>query len=305
MNAWSARRARELTQEDLCGFVFKKKSPSCGLERLGVRRDDGNVTQTGRGLFAAAFTRAHPLVPAEEEGRLHDPRIRENFLERVFAYRRVKDAFAGRPRRGAIVAFHSREKYLLLSHSPRRYKELGRLVAGVADHAPGEFRDAYVPLFMEALAVKATTRRHLNALQHIAGHLRGVISPEEQKRVLAVIEEYGAGLTPLIVPMTLLKHYVELHEVPYVVGADLPEPAPQGADAPQPRLGSHRTAWSASETERSVLVATAPSPPSRAPRTRRSRAVRFRRSGSRRRVRNILSLPPPTRWSTSSRRPSR
>ena len=216
MLAWSRRRVRELAGEDLDGFVFKKNSPSCGLFRVKVYADQGMPARTGRGLFAAAFAAAHPLVPVEEEGRLEDARLRENFVERLFAYRRVKDAFAGRWARGAIVAFHSREKYLLMAHSPRHYQELGRLVARIAESPPAAFRDRYTALYLEALAVLATPRRQVNALQHVAGHLRGRVGDAEQKRVLAVIDDYGRGLVPLVVPVTLLRHYVELLDVPYV-----------------------------------------------------------------------------------------
>ena len=216
MNAWSRRRLREDDLQDLDGFVFKKKSPSCGLFRISVKPASGRSVLTGRGLFAEAFSAAHPRVPAEEEGRLNDAGLRENFLERVFAYHRVKALFTGRWTRGAVVTFHSREKYLLLSHSPKHYKELGRLVARVADLKPAAFRERYLDLYMEALAVKATTKRHVNVLQHIAGHLREPVPKPELERLHAVIADYAAGVTPLIVPITLLKHYVELHEVPYV-----------------------------------------------------------------------------------------
>ena len=227
MNAWARRRVHQLGTEDLCGFLFKKNSPSCGVFRLKIHQDKGMPLHTGQGLFAAAFTAAWPLVPVEEEGRLSDAHLRENFIERVFAYHRVKALFSGRWKRGDVVAFHSREKYLLLAHSPQLYQELGRLVARIADHTPAAFRDRYLALFMTALAARATTRRHLNALLHVAGHLRGVIGPEQQRRVLAVIQDYGRGLVPLIVPMTLLKHYIELHAVPYAGAQTYLDPHPK------------------------------------------------------------------------------
>ncbi|MBU2501991.1 DUF523 and DUF1722 domain-containing protein [bacterium] len=227
MNAWSRKRTRELAAEDLCGYLFKKNSPSCGVFRLKVYQDKGMPDHGGRGLFAAAFIAANPLLPVEEEGRLSDPHLRENFIERVFAYHRLKALFTGRWKRGDVVAFHSREKYLLMAHSPRHYKELGQLVAAVADHGPAAFRDRYMELFMQGLEVKATTRRHVNALLHVAGHLRGTISDPEQKRVIAVIEEYGKGLVPLVVPMTLLKHYIELHDLPYVGAQSYLAPHPK------------------------------------------------------------------------------
>lgn len=216
MNQWSRRRSRQMEEDNLSGFVFKKNSPSCGVFRVSVMQANGQPLAKGRGLFAAEFTRRYPLVPVEEEGRLHDPRLRENFLERVFAYHRVQTLFSGRWKRGEVVAFHSKEKYFLLAHSPRHYKELGQLVAAIAQHKPTDFRDQYLALYMEGLGVKATTKRHVNALQHIAGHLREHVSSAEQQRIHRVIQDYSAELVPLIVPMTLLRHYIDLLEVPYV-----------------------------------------------------------------------------------------
>ena len=217
MNRWSTLRAKELAVEDLCGFVFKKNSPSCGVFRVKVYTDTGNLaTPPGRGMFAAEFAKQYPLAPIEEEGRLHDPGLRENFLERVFAYRRLKDLFSGRWKRGAVIDFHSREKYLLMAHGPHKLKELGQLTARIKDHKPAEFRDAYMAGFMGILEMKGTTRKHVNALQHMVGYLREHLNAEERKRVLSVIEEYRQELVPLIVPMTLVRHYIEMHDVPYV-----------------------------------------------------------------------------------------
>jgi len=216
MNKWSRMRTRQLAEEDLSGFVFKKASPSCGVFRVSVMQANGQPLAKGRGLFAAEFTRRYPLVPVEVEGRLHDPGLRENFLERVFAYHRVKELFAGRWKRGEVVAFHSREKYFLLAHSPKHNKLLGQLVAAIAQHKPAEFRDKYLAMYMEALGIKATVKRHVNALQHIAGHLREYVNAAEQQRVHQLIQDYSQGLVPLIVPMTLLRHFIDLLKVPYV-----------------------------------------------------------------------------------------
>jgi uncharacterized protein YbgA (DUF1722 family)/uncharacterized protein YbbK (DUF523 family) len=217
MNSWSTKRSKELAAEDLCGYVFKKNSPSCGVFRVKVYTDTGNLaTPPGRGLFAAEFARQYPMVPIEDEGRLHDPGLRENFLERVFAFRRLKDLFVGRWKRGAVIDFHSREKYLLMAHSPQKLKELGQLTARIKDHTPAEFREAYMAGFMGILEMKGTTRKHVNTLQHMAGYLRKYLSTEERKRVLAVIEDYRQEIVPLIVPMTIVRHYIEMHDVPYV-----------------------------------------------------------------------------------------
>ncbi len=216
MNHFARQRSIELAREDLSGFVFKKRSPSCGLFRVPVVQKNGHPLAKGRGLFAAEFTRRFPLVPCEEEGRLTDPHLRENFIERVFAYARVKQVFSGRWKRGDVVAFHSREKYFLLAHSPKHYKELGQLVAAIKDHTPAAFRDLYMQLYMGALAVRATPARHVNAMQHVAGHLKDEIGPEELQRVHQLIQDYKQGLVPLIVPITLLRHYIELLDLHYV-----------------------------------------------------------------------------------------
>lgn len=227
MNRYAKKRSVELAAEDLCGFVFKKGSPSCGVWRTKVYNARGAFKRIGRGLFAEQMIRTCPLLPVEDEGRLHDARLRENFLERIFACHRLKKAFAGRWRRAAVVDFHSREKFLLMAHSPRHYKQLDKLVAAVAKHGPAKFRDLYMTYFMEALAVRATPRRHLKVLQHLVGHLRKHLTKEEQTRVLAVIEDYRAGLAPLIVPLTLLKHYIELHQVPCAERQTYLNPHPQ------------------------------------------------------------------------------
>lgn len=217
MNRYSARRVKELAVEDLCGFIFKKNSPSCGVFRVKVYNEKGHLAiPPGRGLFAAEFARKYPMAPIEEEGRLHDPGLRENFLERVFAYHRLKALFRGRWKRGDVIDFHAREKYLLMAHSPQGLKKLGQLTARIKDHTPAEFKAAYMQAYMEILAVKGTTRKHVNALQHMAGYLREHLSAEERRRVLAVIEDYRQEIVPLIVPMTLMRHYIELHDVDYV-----------------------------------------------------------------------------------------
>ena len=226
MNRWSRRRVKDLADQDLSGFIFMKRSPSCGLFRVPVRQDNGQPLP-GRGLFAAAFTEAYPHVPVEEIGRLSDPHLRENFLERVFAHQRVTAMFSGRWKRGEVVAFHSREKYFLLAHSQKHYKELGRLVAAIADHKPSEFRNLYFAKYMEALAVKATRHRHTNTLQHIAGHLRDHVDDAVRGRIHEVIQDFAGGLTPLIVPITLLRHYIELHRIPYVQDQVYLNPSPK------------------------------------------------------------------------------
>ncbi len=215
MRRYTKTRVRDLQSLNLCGYVFKKDSPSCGTRRVRVYARDGRLLGTGEGLFAAAFQRAFPLTPIEEEGRLRDQDLRENFIERVFGYHRwqVLDA---RLTRGRLVAFHTAHKYLLLAHSRRHYQELGRLVANAKHYSPRELARTYGHLFMAALAVKTTIRKHVNVLQHLAGHFKDALSATVRGELHAVISDYRNGLVPLSVPVTLLRHYVRVLDVPYL-----------------------------------------------------------------------------------------
>jgi uncharacterized protein YbgA (DUF1722 family)/uncharacterized protein YbbK (DUF523 family) len=226
MNLWSRTRVRELKGEDLCGFVFKKNSPSCGVFGVKVYDDKGRPAESGSGLFALEFRRKNPLVPVEEEGRLEDPVLRENFLERVFAYHRLNRVFAGRWKQGAVAEFHNREKFLLLAHSPKHFAQLEKLTATNGRRPAGEFKALYMGVFMEGMAVKATPIRHTRAMRSLAACLRDQLTVPERSGVSDFIKEYRAGLVPLVVPLTLLRHYVELHEVTAVIGQSYLNPHP-------------------------------------------------------------------------------
>ena len=180
---------RDLQSLNLSGYVFKKDSPSCGTRRVRVYTRDGHLLGTGKGLFADAFQHAFPLTPIEEEGRLQDQGLRENFIERVFGYHRWQELNA-RPTRGRLVAFHTAHKYLLLAHSQRHYRELGRFVANAKQSSTRELARTYGQLFMEALAVKTTIRKHVNVLQHLAGHFKDALSSAVRDELHAVIGDY-------------------------------------------------------------------------------------------------------------------
>ncbi|MBV6469045.1 MAG: hypothetical protein NBKEAIPA_00928 [Nitrospirae bacterium] len=216
IEAMAKSRLLELDRLDLSGYVFKKDSPSCGIERVRLYNKHGMPNRKGVGLFAMAFMKRFPLTPVEEEGRLCDPILRENFIERVFCYRRWRDLVQGGATRQAVVRFHTIHKYLLLAHSVRHYQTLGRLVAQANQHRPHELASRYGELFMQALAVKATVRKHVNVLQHILGHFKDRLTVQEKQELLGVIADYHQGLTPLIVPLTLIKHYVQVFDVEYV-----------------------------------------------------------------------------------------
>ncbi|HAP38309.1 MAG TPA: DUF1722 domain-containing protein [Nitrospira sp.] len=210
------RRLVDLEAADLSGFVFKKDSPSCGVERVRTYNEHGMPNRKGVGLFARAFVGRFPLIPVEEEGRLSDPLLRENFIERVFCYRRWQDLIHGGVTRQAVVRFHTIHKYLLLAHSAQHYRQLGRLVAQVHEYRPKDLGLRYGELFMQALAVRATVRKHVNVLQHILGHFKDRLDGQEKAELLGVIADYHQGLTPLIVPLTLIKHYVQVFDVEYI-----------------------------------------------------------------------------------------
>jgi uncharacterized protein YbgA (DUF1722 family) len=229
MNRWSARRLEELARDepDLCGYVLKKDSPSCGMERVKTYSDGGMPERNGRGLYAAALMRRFPTLPVEEEGRLNDPRLRENFIERVFAYRRLKDLFQPGWSLGALVKFHTAHKMALLAHSTTRYNDLGRLVARASGLPKRDLRAEYEAAFMATLQIVSTPRRHTNVLTHMMGHLKKQLDAESKRELLQSIEEYRTGLVPLVVPLTLLRHYVRLHRVEYLAGQTYLEPHPR------------------------------------------------------------------------------
>ncbi|HSA61771.1 MAG TPA: DUF523 and DUF1722 domain-containing protein [Nitrospiraceae bacterium] len=209
-------RIEELQKLDLSGYVFKKDSPSCGIERVRIYNQHGMPSRNGVGIFARAFVKRFPMIPVEEEGRLCDPPLRENFIARVFCYRRFQDLVNGGVTRQAVVRFHTIHKYLLLAHSAQHYQLLGRLVGQAERHRPKELAFKYGEQFMKALAVKATVRKHVNVLQHIMGFFKDRLGAQEKAEVLGVIGDYHRGLTPLIVPLTLIKHYVRIFDVAYI-----------------------------------------------------------------------------------------
>jgi uncharacterized protein YbgA (DUF1722 family)/uncharacterized protein YbbK (DUF523 family) len=216
LETMTERRIDALKELDLSGYVFKKDSPSCGLERVRIYNEHGMPSRNGVGIFARAFVNQFPVIPVEEEGRLCDPPIRENFIERVFCYRRYQDLMNSGVTRQAVVRFHTIHKYLLLAHSQQHYEALGRLVGQAKRYRPKELSVKYGDLFMKALAVKATVRKHVNVLQHILGYFRNRLETQEKAELLGVIDDYHRGLTPLIVPLTLIKHYVRLFDVGYI-----------------------------------------------------------------------------------------
>jgi uncharacterized protein YbgA (DUF1722 family)/uncharacterized protein YbbK (DUF523 family) len=227
MKRWAAGRVTELDRLGLHGYVLKRGSPSCGLVRVRVYGEGGMPGRVGRGLFAAALTETLPLLPVEEEGRLTDPGIRENFIERVFAAARWQAFTAARPRVRDLVAFHAAHKFAILAHSPRDYAGLGRLVAGAGPRLALETLATYGAGFMQALAVRATRARHVNVLQHLAGFMKRQLTDDERAELVEVIAEYRGSLVPLVVPLTLLRHHIRRLGLAYLADQVYLSPHPK------------------------------------------------------------------------------
>ena len=227
MERYSAQRMRALRGLDLCGYILKKDSPSCGMTRVKVYGEKGMPTRQGRGLYAAALMEAYPNLPVEDEGRLNDPKLRENFIERVFAFRRLGDLFRGRWTRGQVVAFHTAHKLQLMAHSTVAYRELGRLVAKMKETPRGVFHEQYGTGFMDAFAHMASRGRNANVLQHAAGHLKDCLDVTSRRELEELIHDYRNELVPLVVPVTLIGHHVRRHEVHYLIGQLFLEPHPR------------------------------------------------------------------------------
>ena len=223
----TTNRIVQLMELDLSGYVFKKGSPSCGIERVRIYNEKGMPNRNGVGLFARSFIEQFPLIPVEEEGRLCEPTLRENFIERVFCYRRWQNLVQNGVTRQSLVQFHTIHKYLLLAHSPQQYEVLGRLVGQAHQHRPKDLTCEYGELFMKALAVKATVRKHVNVLQHILGYFKERLGAHEKAELLGVIRDYHQELTPLVVPLTLIKHYVKIFDVGYILDQVYLNPHPK------------------------------------------------------------------------------
>ena len=216
MQTWARRRLKALEKENLCGFVFKCDSPSSGMVRVKVYNDKGQPEKKGVGIFARAFMDHFPLIPVEDDGRLHNPAIRENFIEQVFTLKRWRETRTRRSCVGNVVDFHSRNKLLLMAHSPKHLKAMGQLVAGGKDLPCGSLYQAYEAQLLEALRLKTTVAKNVNVLQHMLGYFRTDLTADEKRELLEVIDHYHRRLIPLVVPLTLFRHFVRKYDQPYL-----------------------------------------------------------------------------------------
>lgn len=227
MTRYAHERVERLGKDDLSGYVLKKDSPTCGNERVKVYNAHQVPVRGGQGLFAAALRERFPFLPVEEEGRLSDPRIRDNFVERVFAYRRLVDFFDTRWTIGTLVSFHTAHKLTLMAHSVAAYQALGRLVARAKSLTRREVETRYREGFMAALETIATPKRHANVLQHMAGYFKTLLDQPSRAELQDTIKDYHQGLVPLIVPITLIRHHVRQHNVAYLAGQIYLDPHPK------------------------------------------------------------------------------
>lgn len=224
---WSEKRLDELELKNLCGYILKKGSPSCGMGGVRIYHEkNGMPYASSAGLFAKMLKERFPLLPIEDEGRLHDPGLRENFIERVFVYHRWQqfrqDGFTMK----GLVEFHSRHKYLIMAHGPKPLRALGAIVANLDKSQLEEKCVEYFIELMAALKLKATVKKNVNVLQHIAGYFKKQLSGDEKAELVDIIEQYHSGLVPQIVPITLLKHFVRKYNQEYLKGQYYLEPHP-------------------------------------------------------------------------------
>jgi uncharacterized protein YbgA (DUF1722 family)/uncharacterized protein YbbK (DUF523 family) len=212
---------------ELCGFIFKKDSPSCGMSRVKVYNDKGMAERSGTGLFAREIIEAHPLLPVEEEGRLNDAALRDNFITRVYAYARWKALLGRGLSKPGLLEFHSSHKYLLMSHSLVAYKQLGQLLSDLTRASLTEIADSYIAGFMHALGTPATRKRHSNVLQHLLGYLKRDLDRARRTDLNETIEAYRRGEFPLVVPIRMLQHHFRVSSHPYIDQQVYLNPYPQ------------------------------------------------------------------------------
>ncbi len=193
----------------MSGYIFMNKSPSCGIDRVKVYHPNGHPDGTNRGVFSNQVIEHLPHLPVEEAGRLNDPLLREQFITQVMQYHDWKTEIEPHLSKSGLIAFHTKQKYLLLSHSPKHYQDLGHLIADLRQDDLSSIATKYITLFMQALRIPATRKKHTNVLMHIQGYLKDVMTVGESQELTQLIGHYHQGIVPLIVPLTLIKHYIK------------------------------------------------------------------------------------------------
>jgi len=212
---------------ELCGYILMKGSPSCGMERVKVYHENGLPNEAGRGAYAAQLMRNNPALPVEEEGRLNDPVLRENFITRVFVYHSWQQEVMSDPSLHQVLQFHSRHKYQLMAHCYEGYKTIGRYLAEEASRQPlSEVLEQYILQLMQHLTKRANRKSHTNTLMHILGYLKKEIDSDTKQDLLETIEQYRTAKVHLVVPLTLLKHYLKRHGSDYIQSQAYLDPYP-------------------------------------------------------------------------------
>lgn len=227
MARYAKRRVRELAREGLDGFVLKRGSPSCGMERVKVWTKGAPAHKKGVGHFARRVLEDQPNWPVEEEGRLNDVSLRDHFIERVFCHNRWRVLRSRRLSRAKLVGFHTAHKMLLRAHDESGYRELGRLIGAFGARPDREIFEAYEQQFFATLDRRTTARKHVNVMHHVMGYLKRELSPENKRQILLAIDEYRSGLLPLTVPLALLRYEIESRDIAYVRGQLYLEPHPK------------------------------------------------------------------------------
>lgn len=229
MLAFSDRKAEELSRKPLRGYIVCAKSPTCGMERVKVYRENGYVAaeKIGVGMYTKALMEKMPWLPIEEDGRLNDPVLKENFVFRLFAlddfYRSMEEGIS----KDAIIKFHSRYKLVLMAHSPEHYRSLGRFVARIADYDIDEFYQEYRTRFMQALAVRATRKKNTNVLMHLQGYFKRDLNKDQKAELTDLILAYREGTMPLLAPLTLISHHLRNHPDAYLAQQAYLSPYPE------------------------------------------------------------------------------
>ncbi len=227
MNAYADRKIRELAAVDLDGYVLKKNSPSCGLERIKVYRDGNPYRKDASGLFASKLLERWPALPVEDEGRLNDPKLRETFIEQVFCRNRWRGLIKRGLTRRSLIAFHTAHKLLLLAHNEAAFRRMGRLLGSAGTMPDRELFARYELELHAAMRTKATPQKHANVMQHAMGHMKTMLSAVEKHDISAAIEDFRSGLLPLVVPLTLLRYNIRRRGVEYLAGRLYFDPHPK------------------------------------------------------------------------------
>lgn len=226
MLSYSRDKAKELINQELCGYIVCAKSPTCGMERVKIYAHS-QATKSGVGLYTQELQTAMPWLPIEEDGRLNDPVLKENFIARVYCLKDFYDSMEDAPSPGKIVAFHSRYKLTLMAHHPESYKKMGKLVANVKQYEPQEFFKLYRLALMEAVSHKATRKNNTNTLMHIQGYFKRALDKVEKQELSKLIDDYRVGVLPLLAPLTLINHYLKKYPDSYLAQQRYLEPYPE------------------------------------------------------------------------------